>query len=305
MTLEYLNGRCVARKLVSLARYHTHFSLCFRPLMGSPETDSDEPLTPAGRLFHQSEMNQVIHCVVGLKNSLDIDSIKSQVRNSMLIKHPRFTSLMVRDRRGVEHWRKTSIDLDRHLIIIDSPIATTTDDDGAAIDDESAVNEYLADLSTSSGLSVDKPLWEIHLLKAHKCVIFRIHHSLGDGISLMSMFLACCRKVDDENALPTIGTASNRKGKEKKWWAVVLGFVKMAWFSLVFVLKFLLRCLWVCDRETAISGGAGVELWPRKLVTARFWLQDMKIVKKAVPNAVIKAKFIYLFIGFWMIETRK
>ncbi|KAF3435427.1 hypothetical protein FNV43_RR22516 [Rhamnella rubrinervis] len=266
---------------VSRSLHHPSLSLSLAA-HGSPGTDSDEPLTPAGRLFHQPEMNQVIHCVVGLKNSLDIDSIKSQVRNSMFIKHPRFTSLMVRDRHGVEHWRKTSIDLDRHLIIIDSPVATA--------DDESAVNEYLADLSTSSGLSTDKPLWEIHLLKAHKCVIFRIHHSLGDGISLMSMFLACCRKFDDENALPTIGTASNRrknlKGK-KEWWALVLGFVKMAWFSLVFVLEFVLRCLWVRDRQTAISGGAGVELWPRKLVTARLWLQDMKIVKEAIPNATI------------------
>jgi len=44
-------------------------------------------------------------------------------------------------------------------------------------DDESAVNQYLANLSTISGLSYNKPLWEIHLLLAHKCAIFRAHHT--------------------------------------------------------------------------------------------------------------------------------
>lgn len=266
----------------------------FWPVMGSPVTDSDEPLTPAGRLFLQPEMNQVIHCVIGLKDPIDMGSIKSQVRDSMLTKHPRFTSLMVRDRHGVEHWRKSSVDLDRHIILVDFPVA-------GGVDDESAVNEYLADLSTSSGLAADKPLWEIHVLKVRKCVIFRIHHSLGDGISLMSMLLACCRQVGDENALPTIRTASDKtkesKRKEERWWALVLGFVKMVWFSLVFAVEFVLRALWVCDRQTAISGGAGVELWPRKLVTARFWLQDFKVVKKAIPNAVINPNLPFFF-GF-------
>uniref|UniRef100_A0A6P4ACR1 O-acyltransferase WSD1-like isoform X2 n=1 Tax=Ziziphus jujuba TaxID=326968 RepID=A0A6P4ACR1_ZIZJJ len=254
--------------------------------MASPVTDSDEPLTPAGRLFLQPEMDQIIHCVIGFKNPLDTESIKAGLRNSILLKHPRFSSLMVRDRHGVEYWRKTSIDFDRHIITIESPITT------ASVDDETAVNEYLADLSTGPGLSTDKPLWEIQLLKAHKCVVLRIHHCLGDGISLMSMLLACCRKVDDDNALPTIGSASNRtKSKEGKLERRCLGrfwgFLKMVWFSFVYVVEFILRCLCVCDRQTAISGGAGVELWPRKLVTARFWLRDMKVVKKAIPNATI------------------
>ncbi|KAL3722941.1 hypothetical protein ACJRO7_035177 [Eucalyptus globulus] len=36
-----------------------------------------------------------------------------------------------------------------------------------------------------------------------------------------------------------------------------------------------------------MSGGAGVELWPRKLATARFLLEDMKVVKSAIANATI------------------
>ncbi|PON33638.1 O-acyltransferase [Parasponia andersonii] len=263
--------------------------------MASPATDSDEPLTPAGRLFLRPEMNQIIHCVLGVKNPLDIDTVKSQIRDSFLLKHPRFCSLLVVDRRGLERWRRTSVDLDRHLIVVDSPVNSN-----GCSDDEAAVNEYLAEMSIGAGLSLDKPLWEIHLLMAHKCVVFRIHHALGDGMSLMSMLLSGCRKVGEPDAVPSIGPVSgsssnrrkSREGERRGWreycyWDAIVGLVGVLWFSLVYVVEFLVKLLCVCDRETAISGGDGVELWPRKLATARFSLDDMKTVKKAINDATI------------------
>ncbi|KAL6952401.1 hypothetical protein U1Q18_042725, partial [Sarracenia purpurea var. burkii] len=253
--------------------------------MGNPKVESDEPLTPAGRLFLQPEMNQVINCIIGLKYAIDADSIRSEVSNSAMIKHPRFSSLMVKDRHGREHWRKTEVDVNRHFIVIDEPVVDVT---GAATDDdEEAVNDYVADLTVSSPLSTDKPLWEIHLLKAHKCMVFRIHHALGDGISLMSLFLQSCRRADDPDQRPSIASvgtsssSSDRRGGRKKLGRVL----KAAWFTLVFVVEFVLRTLWVRDRRTAVSGGPGVELWPRKLATAKFRLDDLKAVKRAVVNA--------------------
>lgn len=255
-------------------------------MRSSSELERDEPLTPAGRLFIRPEINQIIHCLIGLGNSIDVDSIKSQIADSVMIRHPRFSSLLVRDRNGVEYWRRTSIEVDRHVIVVSDPVS----DDGAS--DEKAANEYLADLAISSSMDTDKPLWEIHLLLAHKCAIFRIHHALGDGISLMSMFLTCCRKVDDPDALPTIvldSKGTKRTGRRR--WAeelpkMLLEFLVAVWFSLLFVVEFALRALWVSDRKTPISGGDGVELWPRKVATAKFSLEDMKAVKEAVPKAV-------------------
>ncbi|XP_061354419.1 wax ester synthase/diacylglycerol acyltransferase 3-like isoform X2 [Gastrolobium bilobum] len=241
----------------------------------------DEPLTPAGRLFLQPEMNQIIHCVIGMKNPPDIESIKSEIKNSSMLKHPRFTSLMVRDHRGVEHWRPIKIDIDHHLRIIKQPLSD--------VDDESAINDYLADLSTTDtcsglglGLSMDKPLWEIHILIAHKCVIFRIHHSLGDGISLMSMLLASCRKVNDPEALPSIPVTTGTRIPRNFW-----NFLVTVWFCLIFAIELILRCLWIRDRKSPMTGGAGVELWPRKMATATFSLEHMKTVKRAVHNAEI------------------
>ncbi|XP_057991466.1 wax ester synthase/diacylglycerol acyltransferase 11-like isoform X2 [Hevea brasiliensis] len=246
---------------------------------------SDEPLTPSGRLFLQPEMRTIIHCALGVKHHMDIDAIKSTIKNSFMVKHPRFCSLLVRDKNGFEHWRRTEIDIDRHIILVDETAATNGGDDVDKI-----VNDYIADLSSSSPLGCDKPLWEIHMMMKQKCAIFRIHHSLGDGISLMSMLLAICRKAEDPAAVPTLATGGRRDwsgGKGKDWRGALMGVLKMVLFNLVFCLNFVLRCLCVRDRKTVISGGDGVELWPRKVATARFWIEDMKVVKQAVANATI------------------
>ncbi|CAA2960158.1 O-acyltransferase WSD1-like [Olea europaea subsp. europaea] len=242
--------------------------------------DRDEPLTPAGRLFLQPETSQIINCLIGVKNPIDADAFKAEVKNSVLLKHPRFCSLMVKHSSGREYWRRTEVDVDRHVLVFDKPLS-----DDPSISDEDSVNDYLADLSVSSPLNTDKPLWEIHLLMAHNCLVFRLHHALGDGISLMSMLLSCCRRADDSSQLPTaggVGTSSTPRRRRSLW-----TLMKVVWYTLVYVLEFMLRSLWLKDKKTVVSGGAGVELWPRKLATAKFRLDDMKTIKKATTDATI------------------
>ncbi|KAJ6751216.1 hypothetical protein OIU85_001712 [Salix viminalis] len=258
--------------------------------MAPPEGDSGEPVTPAGRLFLLPEMNNIIHCAIGLKNKIDMDSTRSAIKSSLMLKHPRFCSLLVRDKNGREHWKKTDIDIDQHFIIVnkrkDSRSSCTDADDVDRV-----VNEYIADLSVSTPLEISKPLWEVHVLLEQNCAILRIHHALGDGISLMSLFLAICRTAGDPEKIPTLVTGRRpdygKEGKQQDWGGVILRVLQMVWFSLAFCLEFVLRILWVCDKKTVISGGDGVELWPRKLATAKFLIEDMKTVKRAVANATI------------------
>lgn len=236
----------------------------------------DEPVTPAGRLFLQPEMNQVIHALIGVKYPWDVEAVKSEIGNSLMVKHPRFSSLMVRDSCGREKWRRTRVNVDDHFVIRREPLNDT-------VSDEDAVNEYLADLAVSSPLPADKPLWEIHLLLAHNCAVLRIHHSLGDGISIVSLFMSCCRKIGDPTQTPAIGGGAPTRPR-RRWSFTRLMLV--LWYTLVYVLEFALRSLWLKDKPTAVSGGDGVELWPRKLATAKFTIDDMKTVKKAVADAV-------------------
>ncbi|MCL7038583.1 hypothetical protein MKW94_020300 [Papaver nudicaule] len=249
--------------------------------------EAEEPVTPVGRFFVQEEVNQVINCIMGVKNPINIESFKAEIKNSLLIQHPRFRSLLIRDKNGREIWERTqNVNLDDHIFSIQDvkypPNSISSDDE--------IVNGYLADLTAvSSHLSVDKPLWEIHVLKDQNALVWRIHHALGDGVSLMSLILAMCRKVDQPDQLPTIPKSAKHKNRSSRLsrenlWELVMRI----WLSFVYAVELFLRCL--CskrDAKTKISGGPGVEFWPRKLATARFKFDDMKSVKNAVLNATI------------------
>ncbi|XP_058191086.1 wax ester synthase/diacylglycerol acyltransferase 11-like isoform X2 [Rhododendron vialii] len=250
--------------------------------MGYSEVERDEPLSPLGRLFLTTDLHQIVHCIMGCENPIDVAAVTSEIANSVMIQLPRFSSLLVRDSHGLEHWRKTQVDVPRHIIVVEDPVGDAAD--------EEAVNDYIADLAVSVPLSSDKPLWEVHLLRAHNCIIFRIHHALGDGISLMSMLQEWCRRAGEPDrrlSMGSMGThsnsSSNRVKRTRALWKVVVGMV----MGLRFIMQFVLRALWVKDKRTAVSGGAGVELWPRKLATAKFWLDDMKVVKNVVAEATI------------------
>ncbi|KAK6946095.1 O-acyltransferase WSD1, C-terminal [Dillenia turbinata] len=241
----------------------------------------DEPLSPTGKLFLQQDFYEVINCVMGLETSIDVEAVKAELKESAMIKHPRFCSLLVRDKNGNEHWRKTQVDLDKHLIVLEDRV-------GEADDEEEVVNQYMADLAVSSPLATDKPLWEFHFLMAHKCGVLRFHHALGDGVSFMSLFLACCKKVGDPNQSPILGASGSSnlskksQGNSKAW-----NFLMVVWYSFLHIINFLLKVLWIRDPKTAISGGAGVELWPRKIAIAKLRLKDMKAVKRSVDGATI------------------
>lgn len=242
----------------------------------------NEPLTPAGRLFVQPATEQIINCVLGLHHPVEMETVRSAISNSLISKHPRFTSLLVIDQHGRERWKKVEqLELDRHIIFFPDQV---NDND----DEEKAVNEYLADLTVSSPLSMDKPLWEIHILAAHKCVVIRFHHALGDGVSLLSLMLTMCRKVSDGDKMPMIepSMASSRSNRGESGGDRLWKFLKMMWFTFIYMFEFVLRVMWVRDKETAIRGGTGVELWTRKLATAKFKLDDMKLVKSVVGNTV-------------------
>ena len=55
-----------------------------------------EPVSPAGRMFHEPNFNVHIVAIMGSKHKIKPDIIKANLPNTLL-KHPRFTSLLVRD----------------------------------------------------------------------------------------------------------------------------------------------------------------------------------------------------------------
>ncbi|GAB4838708.1 hypothetical protein Ancab_028251 [Ancistrocladus abbreviatus] len=236
--------------------------------------------SPFTGVYAQPEVDIMTYCALGLKYPIDVDAIKSEISTSIIMDHPRFCSLLMEDRRGRHYWKKIPwVNIDDHIKIIRHQNTATTNEEN-----EAAINAYLADMSVASPLGRDRPLWELHILLDLNCVVLRAHHAMGDGFSMMSLLSICFskKKVGGPDDQPR-GSNQVRQGREKGVW----GMIKSVLFTVVFMLKYLVRLLWVRDKKTALSGGKGVEFWPRKLVTVKLELEDLKTIKKAIPGATV------------------
>lgn len=145
------------------------------------------------------------------------------------------------------------------------------------------VEDYMSNLSRTP-IENSKPLWDLHLLDIkttndNGTGVFRFHHSLGDGLSLMTLFLACTRQSADTNALPTL-PVSKETGyiKVTSLWSVLRVF----WNSLVALVMFVFTVLFLKDTETPLKGSLGVENRPRRFVRKSVNLADIKAVKNAM-----------------------
>lgn len=101
---------------------------------------------------------------------------------------------------GGMRWIPTEVNIEDHVI--------TPNVDPNMDSPDQFIENYISKVSQTR-LDESKPLWDIHLLnvktsEAESTAIFRFHHSIGDGLSIMSLVLASTRKTSDPNALPTM-----------------------------------------------------------------------------------------------------
>lgn len=253
----------------------------------------EEPLSPGARMFHEKDFNIHVLAIVGCKTKVDIDIIKANFP-STLLKHPRFSSIVVGDpSKGEElRWVRQNVNPLDHMVVPEIGPEALADPDKYAED-------YIYELSKAS-LDRSKPLWDIHVLNlktshAEATGVFRIHHSLGDGTSLMSLLLACTRQMADPTAVPTTpATRTNRPKKKeanrKAWWLRLLlalwMVVEMCWNTAVDVAAFIATSIYLKDTVTPLKGGPGVEYTPRRLVFRTVSLDDVKLIKNAINGTV-------------------
>ncbi|KAM7467700.1 hypothetical protein LguiB_015262 [Lonicera macranthoides] len=258
--------------------------------MGSRVAEEEEPLSPYARTFQTRRLNCCIIAIIGSKTTLDVGVIKMGLENT-LIKHPRFSSLLVIDEKGGgKKWSRTKVDVDEHVINpnldpnIDSP--------------DQFVEDYITKL-TEIPLNPNKPLWELHLLNlktsnAAGIAVLKVHHSLGDGMSLISLLLACTRKTSDPDSLPTIPgkrwssskhsggfTGRLRRLVVALWWLLVV-----AVNTLVDMVVFTATALFLKDDQCPIKDQERVEFSTKRLVHRIVSFDDVKLVKNAMNMTI-------------------
>ncbi|MBA0763124.1 hypothetical protein Gotri_012635 [Gossypium trilobum] len=184
-------------------------------------------------------------------------------------------------------WIKTEVDLDNHVIV--QQVDTQMESPSQFIED------YISNLTT---IPVDssKPLWELRILnlktpEAEAVAILRIHHSIGDGMSLISSLFACCRKSSDPGALPTIPmqkqTDRPRHRRGVLWLLLsVWSVLRLILNTLVDISLFMATILFMKDTKTPLKGLSGVEHNPKRIVHQTVSLDDIKLVKNAMAVTV-------------------
>ncbi|MFQ6650226.1 hypothetical protein Gotur_023444 [Gossypium turneri] len=179
--------------------------------------EEEEPLSPMARMFQQPESNVYVIAMLGFKNPIDPHFLKANLVHTFL-KHPRFSSVQVADEKngGEVKWVKTKVDLDNHVKIpmVDQHMASP----------DQFVEDYIANL-TNTHISTSIPMWDVHILNLKTCdaestLVIRVHHSLGDGTSLMSFLISCCRKTSEPDALPSFPAAKKSRSDTGWFWKI-------------------------------------------------------------------------------------
>ncbi|XP_043706807.1 wax ester synthase/diacylglycerol acyltransferase 11-like [Telopea speciosissima] len=249
---------------------------------------NEQPLSPASRLFHEPHLNCYILAIMGCTIRVDPNVVLAGLETTLL-RHPRFSSIQVlsNSKTGEMSWIRVQVDLEKHVFVPE----LDPDMDSA----EQFVEQYISDLSRTT-IDMSKPLWDLHILnvrtaEAESVSIFRIHHSLGDGASLMSLLLACTRRTDDSEALPTVPTQKKRVVQTKAgvlsrvflaFWA----FLLLVWNTVVDVFMFFATSMFLQDTETPLKGPPGVEFTPKRFVHRTVSLDDMKLIKNALNMTI-------------------
>ncbi|KAJ8485896.1 hypothetical protein OPV22_018381 [Ensete ventricosum] len=251
----------------------------------------EEPVSPGGRLFHQRGFDCYIVAIMGCAKPIDVGVVKSGLEKT-LVRHPRFCSIpVVLDETGgtKSRWVPAKVVVDDHIVIPD-----LADPRRIATSPDQLVEDYIASL-TCIPMDHSRPLWELHVLNfptsdAAAVAVLRLHHSLGDGTSLMSLFLACTRKASDPDSLPTVPSHYSRRPPASKRlhagaFALLLwlwAFLILAWNTLVDVVWFTATSIFLKDTPTPLMGSQGLENRPKRIVHRSVSLDDIKDVKNAM-----------------------
>lgn len=251
---------------------------------------ADEPLSPAARLFHSTQLNCSIIIVLGSNSIIDVDAVKSGFMNSM-VKHPRFSSLFVTDDKNGEKmsWRRTKVDIHKHVFApeLDPNIELA----------DKFVEDYASNL-TNTGLDLAKPLWELHILNvktsdANATAILKLHHSIGDGISIMSLFLASSRKASDLESLPSLPKTKRPTSfwnNHHGFWGpifTICTMILMVFNTFVDVMNFAATALFLKDTDTPLKATSkDIGLSRKRIVHKIVSLDDIKLVKSAMNTTI-------------------
>ncbi|KAH7533311.1 hypothetical protein FEM48_Zijuj04G0117400 [Ziziphus jujuba var. spinosa] len=175
-----------------------------------------EPVSPTGEFLNNSVLSVSILAVLEIEIpiTIDISQATSLVCGVLLPINPRFSSIMVEDSNGNKKWQNVEVKFEDHLNFPNFPFGLSPESYDKYLD------EYLSKMATEK-FPQNKPLWEIHIVKyptskAAGNIIFKFHHALGDGYSLMGALLSSLQRAENPSLPLTFPTCQSSKLKRNR-----------------------------------------------------------------------------------------
>lgn len=246
------------------------------------DQEISEPVSPTGQFMSNSVLSLSIIVVMELEEPFDDSlSIIPFLKDVLLPINPRFSSIMVGDKDGVKRWKKVEVRLSDH---VNFPVFTAGM--SAQFYDE-CFDEYLSKMATEQ-FPQSQPLWEVHVINyptshAASTIIFKLHHSLGDGFSLMGALFSFLKRADNPSlplTIPSVQLHTSKYGRNFSMFRKVPTFFSCVYNSASdFCSSIIRRCLDKEDKTPIRSGHSGVESLPVAITTVTFSLDHIKEIK--------------------------
>ncbi|XP_062150396.1 wax ester synthase/diacylglycerol acyltransferase 4-like [Alnus glutinosa] len=242
--------------------------------------EGSEPVSPTGQYFNNSVLSVSIICVLESEVPINDAHSISLLNDVFLPINPRFSSVMVTDEKGDKQWKRVEVKVEDHVNVPIFPAGLSPTSYDEYLDD------YLSNMAMDR-LPQNKPLWEIHIFKyptsnAAGNVIFKLHHSLGDGYSLMGALLSCLQRADNPSAPLTLPSRPNSEPKSdnRSAWTRVPQIFRLIFYSLSDFGWSMLKSTLVEDDQSPIrSEDEGAEYRPITISTMTFSLDRIKHIK--------------------------
>uniref|UniRef100_A0A6N2MR30 Uncharacterized protein n=1 Tax=Salix viminalis TaxID=40686 RepID=A0A6N2MR30_SALVM len=250
------------------------------------DQETSEPVSPSGQFLNNSVLSLSIIAVLELEELFDDSQAIPLLNDLFLPINPRFSSitrekLQVTDKDGEKRWKRVEVRLKDHVHVpvFASGMSTRFYDE--------CLDHYLSKTAMEE-FPQSQPLWEVHIIKyptshAASNIVFKFHHSLGDGISLMGALLSCLKRADNPSlplTFPSAKLHTSKDGGNFSMFRKVPRFLSSVYNTLSEICSTIVKSSLVEDDKTPIrSRHPGVEFLPFSITTTTFSLDHIKQIR--------------------------
>ncbi|KAF8029630.1 hypothetical protein BT93_E2142 [Corymbia citriodora subsp. variegata] len=260
------------------------------------EDEGLEPVSPTGQYFNSKVMSISILGILESEIPIDDSLATSLIIDVFLPINPRFSSIMVMGKKGARKWKNVEVNVENHVHV---PSFSSPKGSSSPSENDSFLKSYISQIAMHP-FPQGQPLWEIHIIKcptseAQGTIIFKLHHALGDGYSLVGALLSCLQRADDPSlpiTFPSVNKFSSANKDDRN--TGIRKVVGTCFLPLVNTVRdfgwSLLKSTCLEDDLSPIRCGSG-SFQPFSVSTITFSLDRIKEIKsclRVVTNIILK-----------------